>query len=330
MRRVLRVEFTAMKPYLIRCFACYLRAACLLVFACLLLACREQKPEPRHEQVQRPAPVEAPAPSDSASPAAPGGTGEAGAAGQGKAQGQPAAETYLPPSEQGAEVQITETPADGSAPSEVATEPSGQEPASEGEQASAESAGTGGAVPPDGARKSDSPPPGDAAQAHQGASQQAPAATVRGSQGLSATAARTREEEARVLEQDLQRKLQEFDARMKQEEQAAAAARARAAGMGSPESDADAGRGGLLERPPEGTGAGGRAGQATGLGNTPDLSGETSGNPRPSAGGLGLAPTGEADDDIVARQLREAAEREADPGLKEKLWREYRHYKDGL
>lgn len=318
-----------MKPYLIRHFACYLRTACLLGFICLLLACREQKPEPRHEQVQHPAPVEAPTPSDSASPAAPGGAGPGGAAGQGTTQVQPAAQNYLPPSEQGAEVQITETPADGSAPAEVPTEPPGQESASEGEQAGAESAGTGGAVPPDGARKSDSRPPGSAAQAHQGASQQTPAATVRGSDGLSATAARTREEEARLLEQDLQRKLQEFDARMKQEEQAAAA-RARAAGMGSPESDADAGRGGLLERPPEGTGAGGRAGQATGLGSTPDLSGETSGSARPTVGGPGLAPTAEADDDIVARQLREAAEREADPALKEKLWREYRHYKDGL
>jgi hypothetical protein len=33
------------------------------------------------------------------------------------------------------------------------------------------------------------------------------------------------------------------------------------------------------------------------------------------------------DDDIVARQLREAAEKETDPVLKEKLWREYDKYK---
>lgn len=37
-----------------------------------------------------------------------------------------------------------------------------------------------------------------------------------------------------------------------------------------------------------------------------------------------------ADDDIVARQLREAAEKETDPELKEKLWQEYRKYKEGL
>jgi hypothetical protein len=33
------------------------------------------------------------------------------------------------------------------------------------------------------------------------------------------------------------------------------------------------------------------------------------------------------DDDIVARQLREAAEKETDPELKEKLWKEYEAYK---
>ena len=34
------------------------------------------------------------------------------------------------------------------------------------------------------------------------------------------------------------------------------------------------------------------------------------------------------DDDIVARQLREAAENETDPELKEKLWKEYYEYKN--
>jgi hypothetical protein len=36
------------------------------------------------------------------------------------------------------------------------------------------------------------------------------------------------------------------------------------------------------------------------------------------------------DDDIVARQLREAAEKETDPVLKEKLWKEYNDYKKAL
>ncbi|MEM6484446.1 MAG: hypothetical protein AAF662_05620, partial [Pseudomonadota bacterium] len=33
------------------------------------------------------------------------------------------------------------------------------------------------------------------------------------------------------------------------------------------------------------------------------------------------------DDDVVARQLREAAMREPDPEVREKLWAEYRKYK---
>ena len=39
-------------------------------------------------------------------------------------------------------------------------------------------------------------------------------------------------------------------------------------------------------------------------------------------------PSGE-DDDIVARQLREAAMNEDDPELRERLWDEYRAYKSG-
>ncbi|UCG14613.1 MAG: hypothetical protein JSU72_09270 [Deltaproteobacteria bacterium] len=54
------------------------------------------------------------------------------------------------------------------------------------------------------------------------------------------------------------------------------------------------------------------------------------------AGGKGVTgkqqrpsrPSGH-DDDIVARQLREAAENETDPELKEKLWKEYEDYKRG-
>lgn len=37
-------------------------------------------------------------------------------------------------------------------------------------------------------------------------------------------------------------------------------------------------------------------------------------------------PTGD-DDDVVARQIREAAMRESDPELRERLWEEYRKYK---
>ena len=48
------------------------------------------------------------------------------------------------------------------------------------------------------------------------------------------------------------------------------------------------------------------------------------------SGGTGSPPGSYApspDDDIVARQLREAAEKETDPELKAKLWKEYEEYK---
>lgn len=57
------------------------------------------------------------------------------------------------------------------------------------------------------------------------------------------------------------------------------------------------------------------------------------GAPRKTATGEGEAnpeniPDGH-DDDVVARQIREAAKKEQDPVLKEKLWEEYRRYKAG-
>ena len=36
------------------------------------------------------------------------------------------------------------------------------------------------------------------------------------------------------------------------------------------------------------------------------------------------------DDDVVARQLREAAEKETDPKLRDALWEEYERYRNGL
>jgi len=52
---------------------------------------------------------------------------------------------------------------------------------------------------------------------------------------------------------------------------------------------------------------------------------------QPTGGGPGPQHPGrrysKEDDDIVARQLREAAEKETDPELKEKLWKEYEAYR---
>lgn len=52
--------------------------------------------------------------------------------------------------------------------------------------------------------------------------------------------------------------------------------------------------------------------------------------PGPGRAGSGAVPgdiPDARDDDIIARQLREAAMQEVDPELKEKLWEEYRRYK---
>lgn len=62
--------------------------------------------------------------------------------------------------------------------------------------------------------------------------------------------------------------------------------------------------------PPPGGDGSGRASR----GNRPDLP-----TPKDISDGR--------DDDVVARQLREAAERETDPALRERLWKEYRDYK---
>ena len=58
----------------------------------------------------------------------------------------------------------------------------------------------------------------------------------------------------------------------------------------------------------------------------PSGGGESVSAPEPGSGTVG---GGRRNEDIVARQLREAAERETDPELREKLWKEYEAYLDG-
>ncbi len=67
-----------------------------------------------------------------------------------------------------------------------------------------------------------------------------------------------------------------------------------------------------------------------GRGKAGDVSGAGRGAGSWGSGGSGAPPasyTPSPDDDIVARQLREAAEKETDPELKAKLWKEYEEYK---
>ena len=75
---------------------------------------------------------------------------------------------------------------------------------------------------------------------------------------------------------------------------------------------------------------GGSSGESTQEGD--DSEGSVGGS-GPGGEGSSRAPAdvGDgADDDIVARQLREAAMAEEDPELREKLWDEYRRYKASL
>ncbi|MGW8161384.1 MAG: hypothetical protein ACWGN1_03970, partial [Desulfobulbales bacterium] len=70
----------------------------------------------------------------------------------------------------------------------------------------------------------------------------------------------------------------------------------------------------------------------TGQGTSPSAGGAGAGSGQSERGGQqeGIQNIESGYDDIVARQLREAAEKETDPELKEKLWEEYRKYKEGI
>jgi hypothetical protein len=151
-------------------------------------------------------------------------------------------------------------------------------------------------------------------------------------------AEQTRGEQVAVLDAELNAGLGEYDERLLREQERVKAAtplpdeinggggggQGDGTGDGAGEDAADAEGGSDAsgsdagtaagEQSPSGTasrgaGAGGGA-QRTGPGTPPDI------------------PDG-SDDDVVARQLREAAEKETDPELKKKLWEEYRKYKQG-
>lgn len=85
--------------------------------------------------------------------------------------------------------------------------------------------------------------------------------------------------------------------------------------------------------PPEGAGKSGSEGErsaSSGSRQTGSSSSASTGGPaRGQSPQRQAANDGGSDDDVVARQLREAAEKETDPVLKEKLWDEYRKYKEG-
>jgi hypothetical protein len=150
----------------------------------------------------------------------------------------------------------------------------------------------------------------------------------------------SREEATSALDAELETGLGAFDQRLLREQERVKAEAPKTAASG-----AGGGGGGAGHPGAAGSGAGGEAGAAAGQrgasGAEPAGAGE-SGRERarttaagPSGEGTGVLappppdiPDG-SDDDVVARQLREAAQSEPDPELREKLWDEYRKYKQG-
>lgn len=106
-------------------------------------------------------------------------------------------------------------------------------------------------------------------------------------------------------------------------------------GDGTGEAGDGQGQGDGTERDGTGAGTGSTAGGAgTGRAGGTNQQGGGGGVGGGALGGSGPntvpadIPDG-SDDDIVARQLREAAMKETDPELREKLWQEYRDYRKG-
>jgi hypothetical protein len=145
-----------------------------------------------------------------------------------------------------------------------------------------------------------------------------------------------------------------FDERMRKEQETISQERAGRASSSGGGTGAGAGEGAAAGEGGDGTGseagrdgASGREGDSGTEGSGGEGSGEAAGTGSGAQGGGGGGVGGGGpkggggpasvpsnipdgrDDDIVARQLREAAMKETDPELREKLWDEYRKYKQG-
>lgn len=154
-------------------------------------------------------------------------------------------------------------------------------------------------------------------------------------------AERTSEEQVAALDAMLAAGLGEYDERLlREQERIKAAAPNNNAGSGGYGGGMGGGVNGEGENDAEGDGDGQdrNSGGVAGNNRQTGASGGQSQGPNDSSTGSGEAgndtdqpadiPDGN-DDDVVARQLREAAEKETDPELKAKLWEEYRRYKKG-
>lgn len=150
-----------------------------------------------------------------------------------------------------------------------------------------------------------------------------------------------------ALDSELETGLGEFDQRLLREQErvkARASKTAGAGGAGAGDGGTGGGQGGAGASAGEsGEPGSGEPGSKT-AGSLPSgAPGTATGTARGHSGAGGPGAPGQqtasssappdipdgSDDDVVARQLREAAEKETDPELKKKLWDEYRKYKKG-
>lgn len=226
------------------------------------------------------------------------------------------------PSKDSADVEITDIPVDENGNPIIDPNPPSSNTA-QNQDSSRQSMGGGGAPPPRNGDSGGSNP------------RSSPIVGAEGGPNIN-IGAMTEAERVAVLEQDLDGKLAKFDdlmrrAREDAERDRAAAGGGANAGGGGRYAGAPDGQGAREAPPQNGRGAGGQADTSSGRGHTPDLVGSGGeGEFKYAGGSVPNDIQNERDDDIVARQLREAATSESDPVLREKLWDEYRKYKRGI
>ena len=157
--------------------------------------------------------------------------------------------------------------------------------------------------------------------------------------GRNPPVAATHAEEVAALESKLGGSLVEFDQLLLEEARRARTRRVDG-GSGSP---GGSGGGAVGANASQGSGAGSKTPGAAGSGDdgaAPQRSASTPGSPGGPIQGSDPGTTGATaaippdvgdgnDDDVVARQIRKAAESEPDAELRKKLWDEYRKYKQG-
>lgn len=166
---------------------------------------------------------------------------------------------------------------------------------------------------PDGILSGISPSSGSAEAMESGT---ATAGTGQASRG---TGAMTTSEQAAILDEQLRRGYETFDGFILGERERAQAESNEAGAGDQPGAESGAGGGGQMPQILGAPGANGLPQVAT---QAPPMPGSQNTETFPPPEDI---PSGR-DDDVVARQLREAAMSEPDPELREALWQEYRNY----